>query len=260
MSNTENKKRKRRKTSVFRGVLLDKKTGGWICRIRAAGFHRRCKSEVEAAAYYNIVAMYTWKGLSEKQLNNMWKVYPNTGFVQVGQETVRVLDIDRTHYALIDEEFYSLKDCDWFLEPKTGMAIMITDCSKENGEWRFTYVKMHEWIFGGPCVHLNRNPRDNRKKNLAESGIALEKRPVKPLSEHIDARDIKSQELLEFEGQLTERLDWEKQMRESRFAYGVEPSDPRESREDWKEWVRKNGGQVLRSWVKDGEEHDEGGA
>lgn len=169
------------KSSAFIGVHKQQRGDRWLAKCVRANFSKVCHSEMEAAAHYVEVAKLTWP--DEKSLDRLIETHnpwngrpcPPRGWDRDGR---RVIDIDHDHYALVDDSspvtgqlsatmpYLMFKDEHWFV--KDGHAWMINTCGyDEDFEcWWFDYVTMQDVIFGGPCLHLNRDRLDNRLENL----------------------------------------------------------------------------------------------
>jgi hypothetical protein len=181
-------KRKKPKTSVFNGVFNDKEKSRWIAVVRAARFHRRCRTEMEAAAHYNAVAALVWPEQhkvfpefpeEENKVRGYKRNKPHDGRPKrpVGRDLKgrRVIAIDKRYYAAVDERVYlALKDEMWFV--REGHALRIVGCRLiEQAPWaEFVYQSMESIVFGGHCVHPNRHRLDNRRSNLISLEEAMD--------------------------------------------------------------------------------------
>ena len=245
----EKKKEGRRKpSSQFRGVIKNGNT--WRAIVKAAGFSLRFKTEMEAAAHYNIVAMSHWKSLSPNQINSFWAVRPNRGHIDSKEGRLRVVDIDKTRYAIVDEwNYVDLKDGDWYVDSKTGFFTVILKAEKVDGKWIFEKAIMHEHIFGNPCFHKNRNTFDNRMNNLTSdpNERSFPNKPTLPFVNHLNVNEPLTPAVLAFREELVVYLVWSRGKRNGEEV-GQEPKDPRRKKPGWKEWFNEDGGTLPGEW------------
>lgn len=74
------------------------------------------------------------------------------------------------HIAYVDQVttpetkiiYKQIAEMDWFY--RKGFAY-VAEYDRESK--KILLLGMHELIFGGPCIHLNGNTLDNRRKNLS---------------------------------------------------------------------------------------------
>ncbi len=228
----------KKKTSVFRGVRYDPKRKRWMVQVRPASFHQQYPSEMEAAAHYAAVAICQWpEGNSTDRLlevNSPWKGRPEPprAWNQHGQ---RLLDIDHNYAAIVDEQFYQqFKDDYWFIRKIEGRdhALVIHAVEKiDQRPWfRFSYIPMENLVFGGPCVHVNGKPLDNRRSNLVAPGQPVSTGSIRPLSpEYIRSRARGVDPLREeFRRELERWNDYKREMEgdEERVRKGKKPQNP----------------------------------
>lgn len=222
----------KRKTSKFIGVWFHQKRRRWIVDVKVAKFWRQYYTEAEAVAHYNAIARFQWD-LPPEQLNNLWKIRPNVGFLGTGPGALRVIDIDQNELTLVDEHIYAqCKDWDWFIDWHTGRVTVITHYFPEAPEPkdRFQYTTLEEFVLGVPARHLDGNPLDNRRLNLI---------PDDHPGGYIYHPGRRLWEVQHFETLLEKRREFERAEKVGRKKVwaGPEPRDPRTGFPNWQEWL-----------------------
>lgn len=157
------------KSSRYRGVCWWAARKKWRLQISAAKVHLLCETELEAGMLYNAVARKLWPGC---RLNST-PVSLDGDFII--QRWGRVFRLDTGIYGIVDQDrteltpvsYLDLVRYEWFY--RDGKVCRATYNPVQGN---FTLQTMHEFIFGGPCVHRNGRQLDNRMSNLRDPEVA----------------------------------------------------------------------------------------
>ena len=138
--------------------------------VRCARVCVMCDTELAAAMLYNAVARKVWPGAPA----NLPPIAVS-GDLSVSRIGFAFW-LGLNQYAAVDQRvtaetpvaYEHLKPHEWFLDRG---AVQRASWDPDRG---FTRHLLREAVFGGPCRHLNGNPLDCRRRNLAGSGDLAE--------------------------------------------------------------------------------------
>lgn len=159
---------KKKVTSKYRGVHWSEKRGKWRVEVRREKFIKFCDTELEAAMLYNAVAKRVWPGeyLNPTPVEEMgpFSIADFGRAFWLAPETHVYVDQFRTSETPVFYE--SLAKSEWFFLKGIACAANYDPDTR-----RFTFLEMHDLVFGGPCIHLNGNTLDNRRINLSAQSV-----------------------------------------------------------------------------------------